>query len=72
MNSDSENMAGAIIDGASVDILRDDGIDGVAVGVFVGGDDFRIVVAVHVAAEDGFDDIGVGDKRVINGERMRI
>ena len=72
MNGDSEDMACAIIDGASVDVLRNDGIDSLAVGVFVGGDDFRVVVAVHMAAEDGFDDIGVGDKRVINGERMRI
>ena len=72
MNRDSEDMACAIVDGACVDVLRDNGIDGFAVGVFVCGDDFRVVVAVHVAAEDGFDDIGVGDKRVINGERMRI
>ena len=72
MNRDSENMASTIIDGACVDVLRDDGIDGFAVGVFVSGDDFRIVVAVHVAAEDAFDDIGVGDKRVIDGESMGV
>ena len=72
MNRNSENMASTIIDGASVDVLRDDGIDGLAVGVFIGCDDFRVVVAVHMAAEDGFDDIGVGDKRVIDGERMGV
>ena len=70
MNCDSENMARAVIDGTSVDVLRNDGFDGLAVGIFVGCNDFRVVVTVHVAAEDGFDDVSVGDKRVIDGKRM--
>ena len=72
MNCDSEDMARTVIDGASVNVLRNDGFDGLAVGIFVGCDDFRVVVAVHVATEDSFDNVGVGDDHVIDCERVSI